>query len=245
MASSCFVHPLTVYVGRLKAERRYCCSATLKKKQNMKFVYNKTIKKFELISISKFNSDIENYQVVDNLYGVMNFAVKYCDYRQISCLVSQIMRSQELSQLKKRETEFVLKYSTAIPVEKIIAYFMTSGMTIEQAQGEFLKIRAKAIRNLADCYKERIASVEFTELMISQLGQEQAEQFLVDARIPIQDLERSAVLGTAYENSTSGIMDFIDGTGSYIDGGLSNYTVADLELLKKRMKDILYHGYES
>ena len=213
----------------------------------MKFVYDKTSNKYGFISDFKFMADENLYVDATNVGALKLFAYKNgADYCQVRDCMKGIMQTTALSDLDKACSDFVLKHTNCLSAEAIIGFLMSENeLEYAQAMAKYMDLRVNDIKSAAHCYSARIHSNEFALKLLTHLGQEQAEQFLFHARIPVSDLEQSAILGTQYGNFVSGIMDFIESTGDYTVLGLTQFASADSELSKKELKDILYYGYES
>jgi len=211
----------------------------------IQFVYNLDNDRYEFISHEQFNEN--EHENANTVFALKLFAYKNgADYCQVRDCLKGIMQTVNLSDLSETEANFVLKHTNALSAETVIAYLMqTYEMSADEAQKRYLQLRVQDIKSAASCYSKRIHSDAFVMTLLMQLGQQQAEEFLFNARIPISDLEQSAILGTTYGNTVSGIMDFIESTGDYTVLGLNQFVSADSELTKKELKDILYHGYNS
>jgi len=211
----------------------------------IQFVYNIYEDRYEFISGANFNET--DYEDANTVTALKLFAYRNnADYCQVRDCLKSIMQSVSLADLHETEADFVIKHTNALAPEIIIAYLMqVNEMEADAAQRYYMQLRVADIKSAANCYTKRIHSDEFTMTLLMQLGQQQAEDFLFKARNAISDLQQSAILGTNYGNTVSGIMDFLENTGYYAENGLAQFASADIQQTKKALIDTLYNGYES
>ena len=149
------------------------------------------------------------------------------------------------STLTDEEKNIIIDYC-ATDDTTIITHYMMQGMTQMEATVAYIDKRAIDVRNAADCYYARLTHPKFTAMIMLYLGATQGETLMDAIRNFASDVKDIARVGTNYGNVNDGILDYIEGTGSYVGGGLENYVITPgltLTNLRKSIKDHFYYGY--
>ncbi len=189
----------------------------------MKLIKIKETNEIKYILDSELNLDI-HYDYTNSIFHWGNNEVT--DYVLQRKNIKRITESVDFNILDDEEKEIVISYC-ATTGESIVGYYMGQGMTQEQAQQQYGYNRIIDIQNAAKCYCVRKNKPELQLNIIFFLGEEQGanlNQALLEFTRQLCDI---ALLGTSYNDSQDGIMDFIESTGGYTDGGLKAYTYTD------------------
>ncbi len=131
---------------------------------------------------------------------------------------------QPFYNLDSLSKEVACEYCSVLP-DTAIVYFMTKGMSQSEAIGLYFHNKAIDIDNAAKACHDRVSDHRFKEIVITYLPLDQAETFLDATRSFMIDYRKVALFGTEYGDVNDGIMDYIKSTGSYVGGGLLNYTL--------------------
>lgn len=214
----------------------------------MKLVKILNTDEYQIINDSDFDSNIHLDRTEGIAYWELNNNL--ADYCFIRHHIMAIIDSVGFNNLKsEEEKEICIKYTKSVPATDIVPYYMSTGMTYNEASYAYLQKRAIDVRNAADCYSARLNKPEFTVIIMKHLGEGGGITFLDNCRNFISDIRNSAILGTEYESTMDGFFDYVDDTGGYDTvPGLSSFfdiptEQANLDLMRKEIKDLIYYGY--
>jgi hypothetical protein len=193
--------------------------------------------------------DTAKYRDITTVTNINKIGRKLKDYAFIRLVLKTMMDdvSDPFWSLSTEEKELICIYC-AVSDETIVTYYVTIGMSLQEAQMLHINRRSVDVRFAANSYYSRLTQPEFMAIIITYLGLIQGETFMDAIRNFSTDVRDMARLGTMYSNVNDGLMDYIESTGSYVDGGLKNYTITaglTLEGLIKNIKDLFYYGYTS
>jgi len=193
--------------------------------------------------------DTEKYKDITSVTNLDIIGRKLEDYCLIRLILKNMMddTSDPFWSLSTAEKDIICKYCAATD-ETIVGYYVSKGMTVQEATILHINVRSVDVRTAATCYHTRLMQPEFMATIMMYLGITQGETFMDAVRNFAIDVKDMARIGTNYNNIYDGIMDYIESTGSYVDGGLKNYVISPgltLEGLVKTIKDIFYYGYTS
>lgn len=124
--------------------------------------------------------------------------------------------------VKEAMCEFI-----AVDMNTFIAYYMGKGLTQNEALVLFLKERDNQISYSAEALCNRANSSDVFVNLMMFLGESQSVIFNDAVRNFKDDLCSIALLGTEYGDNRDGLMDYIESTGSYANGGLKSYIMSD------------------
>jgi hypothetical protein len=192
--------------------------------------------------------DSELYYDITSVMNIHTIGKTLGDYCFIRGRIKELLEPEGSFDLLKEEEKEVVAYYCADTDAIIVGYYMGLGLSYDDAINKFIQMRAVDIKSAADCYYKRLSSSDFISIVIRYLGNDQSEVFLDAIRNFASDVRDVARLGTTYQSNSDGIMDYIESTGSYTDGGLKNYTLATGAVLAdfvKDLKDTFYYGYIS
>ena len=187
------------------------------------------------------------YKDITSVETIHRIGRQFNDY----CFIRQVLSEQmegspnPFWSLSDAEKEIIAKYCATDEIT-LVTYYMMQGMSQFEATKAYIYERSVDVRNAADCYYARLTSPSFTASIMLYLGPVQGETFVDAIRNFASDVKDIARVGTNYGNINDGILDYIESTGSYVNGGLKNYTITPgltLAGLIKELKDIFYHGY--
>jgi hypothetical protein len=122
---------------------------------------------------------------------------------------------------------------------------MSKGISLQNAQFQYLSNRSLDILESAKCCESYIDSPKFIKTIIYYLPIIDAENFLDDIRELSYKYKIVGHFGIKYGDKTEGLFDFIECYGSYENSGLKNYTLNSgltLEDFQNDLLDILYYG---
>ena len=209
----------------------------------MKLVYVKNEKRYDVISDNEFDVNIHDElpNTVENWYL---YGKGKKDYMVIRQAMKDIVADVGFADLKSKGKEYVTEYCAA-DANSIVGYLMSKGMTQEDAIQQYKHNRAVDIRKAGEAATSRIESPAFTYAVIKYLSEEDGQTFLDAIRNFVIDYKNVALTGTNYGQNIDGIMDYIESTGSYTEGGLKNYTILSpytLEEFISELKNIIVYG---
>ena len=183
--------------------------------------------------------DLSDYPTMWNLICQSSINKDYCYIRD---RIKEAVIKVDFEYMSDEDRDIVGQYCATDDVT-LITYYVSLGMSEMEAQYYHLQRRAADVNNAAECYYNRLTSVEFKIVTIIHMGEEQAQIFNDAMRNFASDVETRASLGIEYGDNMNGPLDYIEGTGDYIDAGLKNYNITDFTACRKQMKDIFYYGY--
>lgn len=128
--------------------------------------------------------------------------------------------------LNDKEKALAAKYCLIDDATAVI-YYMSTGLSQAEATMQHLVYRAEDINKAADVCRMRAESSIIKYISIKYLEESNAATFIAAIRDFITDYGSIAHLGMNYGQSREGIMDYVEATNSYTDGGLSSYTFRD------------------
>lgn len=163
-----------------------------------------------------------NYIDITSCYNWDNIGLEYFDYVFVRDQIKMFVSAMTFNNLSEIDKEVALTYC-ASDMTTLITYLMMQGYSQQEAIDIYITKRAVDIRNASLSCEKRIKSSEYIKSIISFLPEEYAVQFLDATRNFSIDYQNIALFGTQYGDYRDGIMDYIEGTGSYVGGGLRNY----------------------
>ena len=188
----------------------------------MKLVKIKSTNEYKLIYDTEFDSNLHIDRSNELQYLHQN--AKLGDYITIrNMVISAVNSVGGFDSLRELDKPIALIYTKSVTIEEAVPYYISQGLTVNEASYIYLQKFSQNIRNAADCFKERARSVEFATTIMMYLGQTNAETFISNTRDLLSDLTDSAIIGTQYGNVQNGFMDYIEDTGSYIGSGSSTF----------------------
>lgn len=128
-----------------------------------------------------------------------------------------------------------------------VTYYMGLGKSYEEAMQIHLINRSNDINRAAKSCKYRSESPIVLYLTIKYLTEQDAATFIDAIRTFITDYSTIAHLGLEYGQSREGIMDYVEATNAYLNGGLSVYNIRapyTYEELKTELKNYIVYGIE-
>ncbi len=147
------------------------------------------------------------------------------DYVFARAKIYELAALKSFADFKEERKEIISKYC-AVDQTTLIIYYMSQGMTQEEAIYNYLFIRKTDITNAANSYCERINREDVFIDMMMFLGEAQALTLTEQVSEMKNMLCEYAVLGTNYTNDRSGIMDYFENTGDFTTtGGLNQFTI--------------------
>lgn len=209
----------------------------------MKLVNLKNSSEFKIIKDEEFDSSI--YYDNSNIVSWDKKGLPISDYTFIRDRIREIVTQVGFNNLKEHEKECVVKYCATTDSE-IVTYFVMKGYSVVEAKDLFILKRSEDILKAGESYYKRVKKTEFIAAILKYLGQEQGEQVMTDLRNFMTDIKEIGRLGINYNGTQEGIMDYIEGTGSFVGGGLEQFIYSSpdtIDNLRKTLKDILYFGY--
>lgn len=170
-----------------------------------------------IISFSKntdeFIFNLDKYSIIDKDYVWERDTLKEIAYTKWDSLNNQ--------------SKDILSERCIVGMDTIVSYYMSKGLSQNDATMKYLNDRIVDVQNAAKCFCDRINNPKLQMYVILFLGEAQASTFNDAVRNFKSDLCSIALLGTQYGDSRDGIMDYIESTGSYTSGGLKSYTMSD------------------
>lgn len=173
---------------------------------------------------------------------ISDFGNKLKDYVFVRNKIIELCDIVGFSNLKDNAKEVVAQYC-AINMDTLVIYYMGKGMSQNDAIIYYLSTRSEQIDKTADSYCNRINSDKMFIQMMMFLGEEQALTFMSAIRNFKQDLCDYALLGTQYGDSKDGLMDFIEQTGSYTNGGSGNFVMSDSMVAVYGSQELALQGF--
>ena len=208
----------------------------------MELIKYKNNKKYGIILDDEFDSNI-HLKVKQSIENWDIFTDNKGDYMIIRREIRELVKNIGFENIKSKD--IVLKYCATEP-SKLIGYLMGQGYSQLDAINKFKENRAMDIRLASVSAEKRIDSVAFTYSTIKYLSEDDGQTFIDATRNFVIDFKTIALTGTNYGNSIDGIMDYIESTGSYINGGLKNYPINPpytLEEFITELKNIIIYGH--
>lgn len=152
----------------------------------------------------------------------------------------------DFANFNDKEQYYAVKYCM-VDDTTCITYFMTAGKSYTEAMHQHLSNRANDINSAAASCRYRAESPIVLYLTIKYLTEQDAATFIDAIRTFITDYSTIAHLGLEYGQSREGIMDYIESTNGYLNGGLSVYNIKEpytYELFKAELKNYIVYGIE-
>lgn len=159
------------------------------------------------------------------IYNLYEYSIVGKDYVWERDTLRQIAHTKWDS-LNDNSKEIIGIYC-AVGMDTLIGYYMSKGMSQNDATMKYLNNRIEDIKNAAKAYCGRINNNTLQVNIILFLGEAQGSTFNDAVRNFKSDLCSIALLGTQYGDSRDGFMDYVESTGSYTSGGLKSYTMSD------------------
>ena len=128
-----------------------------------------------------------------------------------------------------------------------LTHYMMQGLSLDMAKSKYLYNRSIDINKAAVSCKNRSESSVVLYLAIKYLSESSAVNFLDDIKLHLSNYSSVAHLGLEYGQSKEGIMDYIEATNTYVNGGLSTYTFnigRTFDECRIEFKNYLVYGIE-
>jgi len=168
--------------------------------------------------------ELNNYSDINEKIRIIDNGICNKDY-QWNRDTLKIICKNNFYKLQNDVKDIVVKYC-AIEQDTIISYLIYSkNISQQDALFEYLKIKSLQIKNSANSYCKRLSDYRISALCILYLGEIQSIQFFNDVKSLKDASCEFALLGTNYNDEVSGIMDYIESTGDYVNDGLKKFTI--------------------
>lgn len=194
--------------------------------------------------VFSINIDLNLYNDISSCNNWHLIGSNIYDYIYVRTQIKLYISGTTFDSLSEIDKEIVIKYC-ATDSTTIITHYMMQGMSQADATYIYITNRSVDIKNAAESCSKRITSPTYIKYIIMFLPEETAQQFLDATRNFSLDYQSAALFGNMYGDGRDGIMDYIDGTGSYVGGGLRNYTTyvgTDINQLIFLLNDLLING---
>jgi hypothetical protein len=194
------------------------------------------------------NFDSEHYEDVSSIFTWSLEGATHKDYHTCREEIKKIVNVVGFNNLSNEDKKIVVEWCALDNINTqgattIVTYYMMQGKSQLEAKDLFLHLRTDDITKVAECCYNRSKSSKFKYLALKYLVN--PEKFLIDTTILLECYQESALFGSQYGNYSSGILDYINGTGDYINIGMqliginNGLTLVDC---RKDMVDLLFHG---
>ena len=190
---------------------------------------------------SEFDSNI-HLELINSVENWKVYGVGKTDYMVIRRAIRDIVSSDGFSNIKSKQ--IVAEYCATDP-NTLVGYYMGLGLPMEDAIIKYKENRANDIRRASEAAELRVNSNAFTVAIIKYLSEDDGQTFIDATRNFIIDFKTIALTGINYGNSIDGIMDYIESTNNYVNGGLKNYPIVapyTLTELITDLKEIIVYG---
>lgn len=189
----------------------------------MKLIINKKTKIKSVINDGDFNVEIHEdlSNKIENWYL---HGLELTDYLIVKNEIKKITNNTGFINLKKFGKEYSAELCTSTP-EIIISYYKSKGLSEYDAIDKYKLNRAIDIKKSCKSGYDRIESNEFAYIILKYLSESDSQIMLDEISHLIERYKNMFVLGTNYNNTINGIMDYIESTGDYIDSGLSKFNI--------------------
>ena len=177
--------------------------------------------------LSYDNTPIVGYEEVTDIVYIHELyhitRTCFCDYINIRLLIKEIVGAIPFENLTEQEKMIVCEFC-AFDDATIVGYYMSIGFTQAQAITKHKVNRANDIDLASKACQQRAETSVVKYIVIKYLTESSASAFLDAIRNYMEDYKRIAHLGLNYGQSREGLMDYIEATNAYENGGLSQYT---------------------
>ena len=209
----------------------------------MELIKYKDTKKYGIIPDGEFNTEI-HLTVRQSIDNWAMFGGEEGDYMIVRRAIRDIVAVDGFSNVKELTKKHVVNYCAA-DANTLVGYYMGLGLSVSDAVFRYKTKRANDIRRASEAAELRVNSNAFTFAIIKYLSEDDGQTFIDATRNFVIDFKTIALTGTNYGNSIDGIMDYVESTGSYVNGGLKNYSIVapyTLEELITDLKKIIVYG---
>ncbi len=190
--------------------------------------------------LKSYEEDVTSMELIENLYShnIIDYRERRRCYKYLG---TYYFNAQD------KECKDIICDICAItdPIQIITYYMQTRGLSMFNAQVLYLTNRSKDIVEAAKCYEKYLMSPHFIKAIITYLPIDQAEKFLDDVKELSYKYRTTGHFGQKYNDSTPGLMDYIESYGVYENDGLKKYTYnqgMSHANLRDELLDILYNG---
>lgn len=209
----------------------------------MKLIIQKDVYLIKLNRIGGYVKLVDDNYVIQPDEELVNRS----DYIEESCRVQAINYREKRDVYKYLAQDFTGQTSDvkdaiciccATTPQVIIPYYISQGMSYNDALIKYKDSRAIDIRNACDNYKITINSPEVALIMVKYLPQNELQRF-VDETFKLSYLYGNyGIWGKKYNDSVNGIMDFVEDYDIYQGTGLSTYTLNPGTTLQDFINDL-------
>lgn len=199
------------------------CSIVGISQTNQMFIKYKVDNSFAFVDSSTFNAD--SMITYNSPYMVLTYGDTLKDYVFVRNYVKGIVTTRGFETLKSNDQELVASWCLS-DVVTIVTYYMSTGISQSDAIQLYTLSRADQVLKSGECYSIRLDNKYTIATLLTFLGEAQGLTFLDAIRNFKEDLRTVALLGTNYDGDRDGIMDYIESTSGYVDGGLKTYTMS-------------------
>jgi hypothetical protein len=206
------------------------------------WVISQLIKLDTLIEFSEIlpaeYTDLTSVEFLDKL----NF--KNFDYHFVRRHMIDLVAEIGFNNLLAEEKVIAARYCAA-DATTLVGYFMGFGLAVHEAVAKYKVYRSIDITSAAEALSKRADNAVVKYIAVKYMSEAEASAFSDAIRNFITDLRESAHLGLNYNQARDGIMDYIEATGSYVDGGLKSYTFENgytYDECKEEFKNYIVYG---
>lgn len=188
------------------------------------------------------------YNDITSPHVLANEAIRYRDYdfvRKAMLNDVEVVRSG-FTNLDDIDKPFAAQFVAVYSAQTLLDYYQNDlGYSETGATAEYLNVKSNNFFNRKESYSQRLKSKEFREILVKYLSLSNIESFTFYQKNLFDKYEDEAVLGEYYNDTETGIMDFITATNEYNNGGISTYTINtpyDWTNLRDDLIDLLVDG---
>lgn len=187
----------------------------------------------------------EGYTDITTIELIGKLKYNKYDYHYIKNKIKELVTSLGFENITPAEKTIIAKYC-AVDADTLISYYVeTYTLSMEEAIFKYKVCRSINISETAKALKKRASSPVVIYIAIKYMSEVDASAFSDAIRNLIIDMKLYAHLGSSYGQTRDGIMDYIEGTGSYVGAGLSSYTFENgftYEQCRDEFKNYLLYG---
>ena len=200
----------------------------------------KEISKNKYLAIDQAIYDAEPSLYIDRsdrpAYWIRHYADAGFTYWQSRYHIKELLdNSNGFSDFNKIDIDAFCDYAYGNRNEIVFHYMNEHGMDQATAQGlmalkmsEAVSLLSVDAKSICSSPKMNLVGIKYLTIVNEEGRIDSTQAYnLTEAIITVKKMyEDSAVLGLEYGDDHEGIMDYFEGTGNYVGGGLENYTLS-------------------
>lgn len=196
--------------------------------------------------VNSFAENASGYTDITSIQNWNRYGLDYAaDYGAVKFGISDVFKEKSWSGLTNIEKDICIDYYV-YPSEMEAAYYLmtTKGFTQKEAEEHLIKAWHRHHLSFIESCRDRWNYAKYVVLLY--LNRSDAEALFFTVKDLINNYVEIGILGTEYEQSVSGIMDYVYSTGSYTTTGLekSGFTLkkGTWAEFKNELKKVFVNG---